>query len=238
VSSQAITVVILAALIAVTEATLMISARNGGLVTASPNSWTLQGWTIVPALIVSGMALTAVSLEFNFRVLHPFAILARGGSTAIRGLFTDQVYGLVPFRLWRLAGTTQLGPVLIITGMLLACLATMMTGDLFALSDKPSTQPGYELLQLDAFNESRLYNWTYIRGSQWTPLDKEITFPYPEFKQSNLLPPANFTSSAYAFPRLALAEPSSVYAKTTNKSVSTSVLATSAKLNCTILNTE
>ena len=236
--SQAITVVILAALIAVTEATLIISARKGGLATASPNSWTLQSWTIVPALIVSGVALIAVNLELNFRVLYPFVILARGGTTAIRGLFTDQLYGLVPSRLWRLAKAAQPGPALITLGMLVACLATSMAGDLFMLSDKPYTQLAYELLQLDAFNQSRVYNWTFTGPTEMASLYEELTFPYTEFKQSNLLPLANFTSSAYAFPHLALAGPLSAYAGTTNKSVSTTVPATSAKLNCTILGAE
>ncbi len=209
------------------ETTLVLSKKNDGIILLDSSKWIHYAWTYIPAFVVVCIGLYVTSMEFSLRLLDPFTALRSGGTGAFRGLFEDQLTGMLPQRIWYLYRGRRWGLLFASISAMLASMATIAVSDLLTLSGDPLMRSDFALLQLDGFNEARTYNWSDV----WM---KNITLPAWQFQSP--AGPDDFRTDSYAFPHLSLTD------RDPGKNINTSVLVTlpaaRARLNCSFVDAD
>ncbi|CAK7229675.1 hypothetical protein SBRCBS47491_007331 [Sporothrix bragantina] len=125
----------LAGLIAGLEITLHISTTNGGFGTVDVGGFKHFAWTMIPALVVTGIAIFFAATDFHVRALTPFAQLTRpmGGSMAtMTSSLLDRtslmaVYESIKQKCWTVGGAAAAVSVATLLPIFAASLFTAMT---------------------------------------------------------------------------------------------------------------
>lgn len=233
-SSLSLTITVIATLIGLLELTSALSSSNThGLVLASQDTWSYYGWTVLPSLLVSVVGLMVSSIDFNIRVMAPFLCLKAQSAQSANSMLNDNIFGILPFRVWSLVQEGALGLVTMSLGMMVMPFCLVVTGGLFVLSSRPLSDAGISILQSDGFSEGILasLNWTINYPSDlWSP---DIgNFPGIEF-----VPLPAFASDTSAMASFQL-PPNFSPTSLSDKSISLTTTITVGKLNCVAIDSQ
>ena len=224
------------------QATLITSTSvpRQGLVLVTVDGWDYYGWTLVPTFAVTILGLAVSSIEFNLRIIEPFADLKHEHSTALKfnALFENHMFGMLPWRLWALVRTRHFALSAIAVAAMSMPLCLVVIGDLFATSTEPAGQGTYTLLQLDGFDEATSESWDFGAHYGFDGFDQPSPAPRADpWTLYNISPLHNFTTDTFAMGAFEVANSQTMELKAT-KSLSLSTTVATGRLNCTVFDSQ
>ncbi len=144
---------ILAGMIAGLEVTLRLSAKNGGLRNIIPGSQLHFVWTMVPALLMTVVAVFYATTDFHVRSLAPFAALARAKGAPIATMtcsLADRTTAMALYQAVRARNVAVAGAA---AAVMVATLLPVFASSLFAALTIPISSD-VQLITQDFFSNS------------------------------------------------------------------------------------
>jgi hypothetical protein len=141
------------------EALQMTTERSKGLLSLSANASGLFWLTVIPAFVLTGIALLHSSIHFNIALLSPYhAIAARSGASSKRSIASNYLGSTPLFTIWPAIHKRHYATLTSAVAAVVGALLTIIASGLYSVEDfrtstpiQLSMSPGWNITWRDSY---------------------------------------------------------------------------------------